>query len=128
MTLLADILVVLHLGFVAFVVAGGFFVAQRPWLVVLHLPAALWGAAIEFTGGICPLTPLENHLRRLGGGTGYTGDFVERYLLPVLYPAHLTLSLQQALGGVVVLVNLVAYVLAWRAWRRRTRAAGQRRH
>ncbi len=128
MTLLADILVVLHLGFVAFVVAGGFFVTQRPWLAALHLPAALWGAAIEFTGGICPLTPLENHLRRLGGGTGYTGDFVERYLLPMLYPAHLTVPLQQALGGVVVLVNLVAYALAWRAWRRRIRAAGRRRH
>ncbi|MFP5381580.1 MAG: DUF2784 domain-containing protein [Gammaproteobacteria bacterium] len=128
MTLLADILVLLHLGFVAFVVAGGFFVAQRPWLAASHLPAALWGAAIEFTGGICPLTPLENHLRRLGGGTGYTGDFVERYLLPMLYPAHLTVPLQQALGGVVVLVNLVAYALAWRAWRRRIRAAGRRRH
>jgi hypothetical protein len=128
MTLLADILVVLHLGFVAFVVAGGFFIAQRPWLAALHLPAALWGAAIEFTGGICPLTPLENHLRRLGGGTGYTGDFVERYLLPMLYPAHLTVPLQQALGVVVVLVNLVAYALAWRAWRRRTHAAGRRRH
>lgn len=119
MTLLADLLVVLHLGFVAFVVGGGFLVARRPWLAALHLPAAAWGAYIEFSGGICPLTPLENRLRRLGGGEAYEGDFVEQYLLPVLYPAELTASLQHGLGAAVVAVNLAAY--AW-AGRRRVRS------
>ncbi len=117
MTLLADLLVLLHLGFVAFVVGGGFLVARRSWLAVLHLPAAAWGAWIEFSGGICPLTPLENHLRRLGGGEAYQGDFVERYLLPVLYPAQLTVSLQQGLGVVVIAVNLIAYAWVWRRLR-----------
>lgn len=120
--ILADALVIVHLLFVAFVVAGGFLLVRWPKLAWLHLPAAAWGAYIEFTGGICPLTPLENRLRVLGGGSAYSGDFVERYLLPVLYPGNLTLPLQQVLGGVVVAVNLLAYALAYRAWRRR--AAG----
>ena len=117
--LLADALVVLHLLFVAFVMAGGFLLVRWPRLVWLHLPAAAWGAAIEFTGWICPLTPLENYLRNLGGGSVYRGGFVERYLLPVLYPENLTLPTQQVLGGVVVGVNLVAYALACRALRRK---------
>ncbi len=118
-TILADALVLLHLLFVVFVMTGGFLLVRWPGLLWLHLPAAAWGAYIEFSGGICPLTPLENSLRVLGGGSAYSGDFVERYLLPLLYPAQLTPALQQVLGGVVVGVNLLAYALAYRAWRRR---------
>lgn len=117
--ILADALVMMHLLFVAFVVAGGFLLVRWPKLLWLHLPAAAWGATIEFTGWICPLTPLENHLRILGGGSAYSGGFVERYLLPILYPENLTLPIQQVLGGVVVVVNLVAYALAYRALRRK---------
>ncbi len=116
---LADALVLGHLLFVAFVVAGGFLLVRWPKLAWLHLPAAAWGAIIEFTGWICPLTPLENHLRLLGGERAYSGGFVERYLLPILYPENLTLPIQQVLGGVVVGVNLVAYALAYRALRRK---------
>ncbi len=119
--MLADLLVGVHLLFVIFVVAGGFLLLRWPKLAWLHLPAAMWGAFIEFSGGICPLTPLENRLRELGGAAGYGGDFVEHYLLPILYPAQLTLSLQQVLGTIVVGVNLVAYALAYRALRRRAR-------
>jgi hypothetical protein len=115
--ILADALVIVHLLFVAFVVAGGFLVVRWPKLAWLHLPAAAWGAFIEFTGGICPLTPLENRLRVLGGGSAYSGDFVERYLLPILYPENLTFTLQQVLGLAVVGVNLVAYALAYRVVR-----------
>lgn len=117
--ILADALVIVHLLFVAFVVAGGFLVVRWPKLAWLHLPAAAWGAFIEFTGGICPLTPLENRLRVHGGGSAYSGDFVERYLLPILYPENLTFTLQQVLGLAVVGVNLVAYALAYRAMRRK---------
>ena len=118
-TILADALVLLHLLFVVFVMTGGFLLVRWPRLLWLHLPAAAWGAFIEFSGGICPLTPLENNLRVLGGGSAYSGDFVERYLLPLLYPAQLTPALQQVLGALVVGVNLVAYALAYRAWQRR---------
>jgi Protein of Unknown function (DUF2784) len=118
-TILADALVLLHLLFVVFVMTGGFLLVRWPRLLWLHLPAAAWGAFIEFSGGICPLTPLENTLRVLGGGSAYSGDFVERYLLPLLYPAQLTPALQQVLGALVVGVNLLAYALAYRAWQRR---------
>ncbi|MGE5320793.1 MAG: DUF2784 domain-containing protein [Hyphomicrobiaceae bacterium] len=117
--ILADTLVVAHLLFVAFVMAGGCLLARWPKLAGLHLPAVAWGAYIELSGGICPLTPLENHLRVLGGGRSYSGDFVERYLLPVLYPENLSVPLQQVLGWLVVLVNLMVYVWAYRAWRRK---------
>ena len=120
--ILADALVVVHLLFVAFVVAGGFLLVRWPKLVWLHLPAAAWGAFIEFTGGICPLTPLENKMRVLGGGSAYSEDFVVRYLLPILYPENLTVPLQQVLGGVVVGVNLLAYALAYKALRRKAAA------
>lgn len=116
--ILADLLVLLHLLFVAFVVGGGFLLPRWPRLAWLHLPTAAWGAYIEFSGGICPLTPLENRLRILAGESGYSGGFVERYLLPVLYPDYLTLPVQWLLGGGVVAVNLVAYALAYRAWKR----------
>ncbi len=121
--LLADLLVLAHLLFVAFVMAGGFLLVRWPKLAWLHLPAAAWGAAIEFTGAICPLTPLENRLRALGGEGIYSGGFVEHYLLPILYPEHLTLLVQQGLGGVVVAVNLLAYTLAYRSWRRKAKRA-----
>ena len=120
--ILADALVVVHLLFVAFVVAGGFLLVRWPKLVWLHLPAAAWGAFIEFTGGICPLTPLENQMRVLGGGSAYSEDFVVRYLLPILYPENLTVPLQQVLGGVVVGVNLLAYALAYKALQRKAAA------
>ena len=120
--ILADLLVLLHLLFVAFVVAGGFLLLRWPKLAWLQVPAAVWGAAIEFSSGICPLTPLENHLRALGGEAGYSVSFIERYLMPVLYPANLTVPIQILLGGIVVAVNLAAYGLAIRAWRRRRAA------
>lgn len=123
--ILADVLVIIHLLFVVFVVAGGFLLVHWPKLVWLHLPAAVWGALIEFTGWVCPLTPLENHLRVLGGGSPYGSGFVEHYLLPILYPENLTLPTQQVLGGVVVAVNLVAYALAYRALRQ-MRASSRR--
>lgn len=105
----ADVLVVLHLGFVLFVVLGGLLARRRRPLVWLHLAAVAWGAGIELAGGICPLTPLENHLRRLGGQEGYAGDFVVRYLLPVLYPGALTHRIQIVLGLAVLLLNLAIY-------------------
>jgi hypothetical protein len=117
--ILADGLVVLHLLFVAFVMAGGFLMLRWPKLGWLHVPAAAWGAWIEFTGGVCPLTPLENQLRMAGGGGAYSGGFVERYLLPILYPETLTLPIQQMLGAVVVAVNLVAYGMFYRAMRKK---------
>ncbi len=107
--ILADVTVTLHLGFVLFVVFGALLVMRWPRLAWIHLPAAIWGAGIEFLAGICPLTPLEIRLRRLAGEAGYSGGFIEHYVLPVLYPGGLTRGVQVTLGALVVLVNLSLY-------------------
>lgn len=115
---LADLVLGVHLAFIVFVVAGGFAALRWPRLVWPHLPAAVWGAAVELGGWLCPLTPLEVRLRELGGAGGYGESFVERYLLPLVYPAALTRELQVALGVVVLALNLLAYTLLWRRWKR----------
>lgn len=118
--LAADGVVVLHLAFIAFVLGGGLLVWRWPRLAWLHVPALLWGVAVEWLTLICPLTPLENALRRAAGGGDYPGGFVERYLLPVLYPAGLTVEIQWLLGAVVLVVNGLVYGgLWWRRWRAR---------
>jgi hypothetical protein len=118
--LLAGAVVVLHLGFVLFVAAGGLLVWRwRRWAWA-HLPALAWGVWIELSGGICPLTPLENGLRRLGGEAAYSGDFVGHYLLPVLYPEGLDRGIQAALAAGVLALNAAVY---WRVLRRPRRSA-----
>jgi hypothetical protein len=107
--LLATLVVTLHLTFVVFVVLGGLLVLRWPWLAYAHLPAALWGAWIEFAGWVCPLTPLEQSLRLKAGEQGYSGSFIEHYLLPLLYPSALTRTIQVALGAIVIAVNLCIY-------------------
>lgn len=112
--LLANALVLLHLAFILFVVAGGLLVAWKPSLAWLHVPAVAWGALIEFMGWICPLTPLENHFRRLAGETGYESGFIEHYLLPLIYPEMLTAGMQYVLGALVLAINFLIYFWLWR--------------
>src|SRR5437667_2733305 len=102
---LADGVVLIHAAFVIFVVAGGFLAIRWRQLVWFHIPAALWGALIEFSGWICPLTPLENLLRQRAGEAGYSGGFVEHYVLHTLYPTTLTPATQWILGSFVLAVN-----------------------
>ena len=111
---LADLLVLFHLAFVLFVAFGGLLVLRRRGWAWVHLPAAAWGALIEFGGWICPLTPLEVRFRVLGGEAGYPGGFVEHYLIPLLYPGILTRPHQIGLGLLVVAVNLIVYGLVVR--------------
>ena len=118
---LADAVVAVHFLFVLFVLFGGLLVLRWRWVRWLHLPAAAWGALIEFAGWTCPLTPLEKWLRRQGNGAGYEGGFIEHYILPVLYPRALTRNTQLVLGLVVVLLNLFIY---WRVFRRRPAPPG----
>ena len=105
----ADAVLLVHLAFVIFVVLGGLLAWRWPWVILAHLPAAIWGALIEFQGWICPLTPLEQNFLHAAGEQGYAGSFVEHYVLPVIYPAQLTRSVQIVLGVIVVLVNVVIY-------------------
>jgi hypothetical protein len=115
---LADAIVITHFLFIVFVVGGGLLVIRRSKIAFAHLPAAVWGAAVELFGWICPLTPLENRFRDLAGETPYSGDFIARYLLPVIYPENLTTSIQYLLGGLVIIVNVIIYVIAIRKHRK----------
>jgi hypothetical protein len=120
--LLADLVLLAHAGFVAFVVLGGLVVLRWPRLAWLHLPAVAWGAGIEFAGAVCPLTPLENHLRGLAQLEDYAGGFVEHYVFALLYPEGLTRNIQLALGVLVVVINALVYAILWHRHR-----AGARR-
>lgn len=111
--LLADFVVLLHLFFVLFVMLGGLVVVKWPRLAWLHLPAVAWGAWVELSGWICPLTPLENWLRAQGGEASYPGDFIAQYLSAVLYPDSLTREMQIVLGLLVITVNLGIYGRLW---------------
>lgn len=115
---LATALVLVHMAFVAFVVAGGLLALRWPRVAWVHLPAALWGALIALVGWICPLTPLENHLRALAGEAPYTTGFLEHYLLPLLYPVAMTRGLQIGTGLFVVALNVSVYWRMARRWRK----------
>ncbi len=107
--ILADLLVVLHLTFTAFVIFGGFLTWKWRHAVLAHLPALAWGFWVEISGQICPLTPLEIRLRGLAGEAGYAGGFLNHYDVPVLYPPGLTRPDQWALAALLLAINLIAY-------------------
>jgi len=121
--LLADAVLLLHFGFLAFVVAGGLLLPRWPRLAWLHLPALAWGAYVVLAGEICPLTPMESALREAGGGRGFEESFIEHYLMPLIYPSEVQgptgRRLQAALGVALLLFNAGVYALLW--WRRRHR-------
>jgi hypothetical protein len=116
----ADTILVVHLGFVLFVALGGLLVVRWPRIAWVHIPSAVWGIAVEFVDWMCPLTPIENVLRERAGLMTYQGDFIERYVLPVLYPERLTRVTQLILGGFALAVNALVY---WRILSRRRRAS-----
>lgn len=114
----AELVVALHFAFVLFVILGGLLVIRWPRVIWLHVPAVTWGVLIEFSGWICPLTPLENRLREVRGQRGYQGDFIEHYILPALYPEGLTRSNQLVLGGIAAVLNIAIYAFIFRRRRR----------
>lgn len=120
----ADVVLVVHAAFVAFVVLGGLAVLRVPSLALLHLPAVAWGVLVETTGWICPLTPIEVALRRQAGEAGYAAGFVEHYLLAALYPDGLTRGIQVMLGLALLALNAAVYAALWR--RRRTARSPRR--
>lgn len=117
----ADLIVISHLAFILFVLLGGLLALKRRWIALVHAPTAVWGALIEFQGWLCPLTALENRLRRAGGEAGYPGGFIEHYVMPIVYPPGLTREVQVFLGLAVLAVNACVYgwllTSPWRARR-----------
>lgn len=118
--LLANLVLILHATFILFVLFGGLLVFWHRRIAWLHLPAAIWGMLIEFRGWICPLTYLENDLRAAAGGSEYSSGFIDHYLVPLVYPAQLSPSIQVMLGLAVLFVNAVIYTLVWKTRDQRT--------
>ena len=117
----AEAVLLFHLAFIAFVVAGAALALRRRWLIAVHLPAAAWGLFVELSGRVCPLTYVENFLRIKAGQSGYSESFVEHYLVAIIYPAGLTRDIQFILAGVVVVVNAAIY-----GWIFHSRQTGRR--
>ncbi len=117
-TILADLVVGLHVCFVIFVVLGAVLVLWKPHIAWFHIPAVFWGAGIEFLGWVCPLTPLENILRARGGDAPYATTFVEHYVMPVLYPTALDRNMQIGLGVIILGVNGIIYLFLLQKIRR----------
>lgn len=113
-SLTADLVVILHLGFILFALCGGFLVLRWRRIIWIHLPAFIWGSLVELAGWYCPLTPIEKSLRQAAGEVGYSGGFIEHYLVPVIYPIGLTRDSQIFFGCIVIFVNVVAYILVCR--------------
>ena len=108
-SLAADSVVVVHLAFILFVILGGLTLFKWPWMIWLHVPTAVWGALVELLGAPCPLTPLENHLRRVGNAEAYSGGFIDHYIMPIVYPPGLTRRTQVVLGVLILAVNFAIY-------------------
>lgn len=123
---IVDSLLLLHAGFIAFVVLGGLLLLRWPQLIWLHLPAAAWGAAVELAGWPCPLTTLENHVRQLAGQSAYAEGFIAHYLYPIIYPIGLTTSWQVVLGVGVIAINALVYGVVWTLRRKRHQEQGVR--
>jgi len=109
----ADGVMVIHAAFVLFVALGAALVAWRPGWAWLHVPAVAWGAWITLSGGICPLTPLENALRLAAGQAGYEEGFIAHYARVLIYPPGLTRSVQIGIGIAAIVFNVGLYALAW---------------
>jgi hypothetical protein len=120
---LADLVVVAHFLFVVFAVFGGLIGLRYRKIIWMHLPALLWAVVVEFTGWICPLTPLEQWIRTQGGVETYSGSFIEHYLVAILYPAGLTRSIQIFLGALLLGFNLLVYALVFRRWKEQRKSA-----
>lgn len=114
--LAADAVLLLHLAFIGFAVFGGLLALKWRWMPLLHLPAVAWAVYVELTGGLCPLTSVENSLRLSAGQSGYAGGFVEHYLLALIYPSGLTREIQWILAATVAGINIAVY--SWLAFRR----------
>jgi hypothetical protein len=117
---LADLVLVIHGLFIVFVTCGGLLALRWRAIVWLHLPAVGWAVLLEVLGWLCPLTPLEQGLRKAAGATSYSGSFIEHYLVQFIYPAGLTREIQLTLAAALIIINILVYRLVWRNRQRRS--------
>jgi Protein of Unknown function (DUF2784) len=115
----ADITMVTHFAYLTFVVLGGFLAWRWRRAIVAHLVAVGWAVVILAVGPGCPLTYIEDRLRRRAGQPGLAHGFVDGYIEGVLYPAQYAGYVRMLAGAVIVVSWLGGYLLA-RGARRET--------
>jgi hypothetical protein len=114
---LADVVFLLHLAIICFMIGGGLLVWRWRWMVMPHLAAVIWGLAMESIPSIpCPLTPLEQALLNKAGVEGYSGGFVDHYIVPLIYPEANPHFFIEA-GFFLLAVNCVIYAVLIRRMR-----------
>lgn len=115
---LADVTMVVHFAFLAFVVLGGFLAWRWPRTIVLHAAAVFWGLLIVLFDLDCPLTGPEDYFRKEAGQGGLPGGFIDTYITGVIYPAEYVDEVRLLVAAVVV-VSWVGFAVRMR---RRARA------
>ncbi len=126
--LAATTLALLHLAFILFVALGALLVLRWRWVMVVQLPAAIWGAVIELARWDCPLTRWENVALARAGEAGYSDGFIAHHLFGVIYPNGLTRGVEIAIAVMVTIINSAVYhhVFHGRNARRRAPTAADR--
>ena len=117
--IIASILVLIHGLFILYVLFGAFLNFKWPKMIWIHLPMVIWGALVEYMHWICPLTPLENYFRQKARTGVYEGDFIDQYIIPLIYPENLTPQFQVVFGSLVIVLNLIVYGFFWYHIRRK---------
>ena len=117
---LADLAVVVHFGFLVFLVVGGWASLRWRRLLWLHVATVAWSAGIVTVGQTCPLTVLEVWATERAGGPRLEGGFIDRYVEGVVYPGSMAGLVRVA----VALVVVVSWFVVWRSRDHAGRAAG----
>jgi Protein of Unknown function (DUF2784) len=110
----AEVVAGVHFAFLGYVAGGGFLSWRWPRAIVAHLAALGWGLAGLVMPVACPLTGLQDVLRRWAGEPPLRGGFVDQYVEGVLYPERFTPLVRAVLAAAVV--------VSWLGFVRRSRA------
>jgi hypothetical protein len=106
---LATLTLIIHFLFIIFVIFGGLLFFIKAWTLYFHIPAFIYGAYVEFTQSICPLTYLENYFLTKANLASYSTSFIQNYLYAIIYPINLTKQIQISLGIILIIINLIIY-------------------
>lgn len=121
---LADAVLVLHFAWIVFAIFGAPLIMVWRKLIWIHPPVLAWSVLITLVGWVCPLTPLEDHLRDLAGQEGYSGGFIEHWVERTIYPAGLTRGVQMGLGVALFAWNALVYAYVIQYLRKHDRRRG----
>ena len=105
----ATLVLLLHFSFILFIIFGAILILKFKQIIYVHIPAVAWGAYIELSHSICPLTHLENYFLKKAGKDQYSVDFIENYIFKIIYPPALNYEIQTYLGVILIFVNLLIY-------------------